>query len=34
MLRIRNLSKRFGGLNAVADVSFDVPMGKIVASGA
>jgi len=31
MLRIRNLSKRFGGLNAVADVSFDVPMGKIVA---
>jgi branched-chain amino acid transport system ATP-binding protein len=31
MLRIRNLSKRFGGLQAVSDVSFDVPMGKIVA---
>jgi branched-chain amino acid transport system ATP-binding protein len=31
MLRVDGLSKRFGGLAAVSDVSFDVPMGKIVA---
>jgi branched-chain amino acid transport system ATP-binding protein len=31
MLRVNNLSKRFGGLAAVGEVSFDVPMGQIVA---
>ena len=31
MLRINNISKRFGGLQAVGNVSFDVPMGQIVA---
>jgi branched-chain amino acid transport system ATP-binding protein len=31
MLRVNNLSKRFGGLAAVGEVSFDVPMGEIVA---
>ena len=31
MLRIQGLSKRFGGVQAVDDVSFDVPRGNIVA---
>lgn len=31
MLKIRNLSKSFGGVRAVDDVSFDVPLGAIVA---
>jgi branched-chain amino acid transport system ATP-binding protein len=31
MLRVNNLSKRFGGLAAVGEVSFDVAMGEIVA---
>ncbi len=31
MLRIRNLSKSFGGVRAVDNVSFDVPLGAIVA---
>jgi branched-chain amino acid transport system ATP-binding protein len=31
MLKIRSLSKRFGGIYAVNDVSFDVPLGSIVA---
>ena len=31
MLKIRNLSKSFGGVRAVDNVSFDVPLGSIVA---
>jgi branched-chain amino acid transport system ATP-binding protein len=31
MLRVRNLYKSFGGVAAVQDVSFDVPMGAVVA---
>ena len=31
MLRVNHLSKTFGGLQAVADVSFEVPAGRIVA---
>jgi branched-chain amino acid transport system ATP-binding protein len=31
MLSVINLSKRFGGLQAVSDVSFDVPKGVVVA---
>jgi len=30
MLRVKSLSKRFGGLLAVASVSFEVPRGKVV----
>lgn len=30
MLRVENLTKRFGGLVAVSSVSFQVPQGKIV----
>lgn len=30
ILEIRGLSVNFGGINAVNDISFDVPMGKIV----
>lgn len=30
LLEVRNLTKRFGGLAAVNDVSFDVPVGSIV----
>ena len=30
VLRVRNLSKSFGGLKAVRDVSFDVPQGAIL----
>src|SRR3990172_7622905 len=28
ILRVRNLFKRFGALQAVSDVSFDIPEGK------
>ncbi|MBN8926236.1 MAG: ATP-binding cassette domain-containing protein, partial [Rhodospirillales bacterium] len=31
MLEVRTLSKRFGGLRAVKDVSLDVPAGSITA---
>jgi ABC-type branched-subunit amino acid transport system ATPase component len=31
VLQIRKIAKRFGGLQSVSDVSFDVPMGQIVA---
>ena len=30
ILEVRNLSKRFGGVEAVRDVSFDVPRGALV----
>lgn len=30
LLSVRSLGKRFGGLTALSDVSFDVPAGKIV----
>jgi len=30
LLEIKNITKRFGGLTAVSDVSFDVPSGSIV----
>ena len=30
MLEVRHLSKTFGGLKAVSDVSLDVPEGSIV----
>ena len=30
ILEVRNLTKRFGGLTAVSDVSFDIKNGKIV----
>lgn len=31
LLQVRDLSKRFGGLDAVKDVSFDVPEGQVTA---
>src|SRR5574342_1193704 len=30
ILRVQNLSKRFGGLLAVSDVTFDLPQGQIL----
>lgn len=30
LLEVRNLTKRFGGLTAVHDISFDIEQGKIV----
>jgi len=31
MLRLENVSKNFGGLPALSDVSFDIPQGKLTA---